>query len=61
LEFYNLHNLKIGPNKKAEHELVKSELDRLFESQTLRIIYSVSMALFGFVINFLIKKKKESN
>jgi len=55
---YHVQSMRIGPYADAEHELVKSKLDLWSSNPTLVVIYTVSMGLFYFIINFILRKKK---
>jgi hypothetical protein len=56
---YHVRSIRIGPYRNAEHELVKSKLDTLLGNQTLIIIYTITMSVFGIITKFIIQKKKE--
>ncbi|UCE18783.1 MAG: hypothetical protein JSV84_00040 [Gemmatimonadota bacterium] len=58
---YDVRSMKIGPYRNAEHELVRSKLVTLWKNQTLIIIYTVSIALFSLITNFIVRRKKEED
>lgn len=55
---YHAQSIRIGPDRIAEHELVKSKLDTLWGSQTLIIIYTITLSVFGIITRLIIQRKK---
>ena len=53
---YKVKSLKLGQNINAEHELVKSKLELLWEDKTLFAIYSLSVIVFGAVLKLFLNK-----
>ena len=53
---YKVRSLRLVQDKDVEHELVKSKLELLMKNKTLVAIYSLSIIVFGIVLNLLIKK-----
>jgi len=55
---YNARSLMVGPHESSGHELVRSTLEKILDNRILVVIYTVSMAIFYFVVHFIIKRKQ---
>jgi hypothetical protein len=55
---YRARSLTAGAFEHARRQLVRSRLDAITSNRMLLLIYTASLAVFGFVTNHLLKKKE---
>jgi hypothetical protein len=55
---YQVKSLTVGSFEQAQQQLVRSRLDIVKNNQILILIYTISLATFGFITKYLLKRKE---
>lgn len=55
---YRARSLQAGAFENAKRQLVRSRLDAIMGNRMLLLIYTTSLAVFAFIMNYMLKKKE---